>query len=270
MNAFERLAIRMRRAAAVRNADWLWRVVRPAYIGMLNVFGHRRGLERAINGTDRIRVIPELYVLPETYEPAFWACLMSEIRANDVVADVGAHLGLYTVALARRVGVGGRVVAAEPDEANLVRLRQNVRLNGVQGRVDVVPCAITDRAGLVSFVSGRDSESHVVLDGTGTRRIQSTTLDTLFPSSGPNVLKIDVEGFEEHVLRGAAGLLSRADNAPRAIFLELHPYAWADLGVTSRSLVDLLRQFGYVVTDVHDNPIEDVVSFGSVVARRSA
>ncbi|MEM2045746.1 MAG: hypothetical protein QXO20_06155 [Candidatus Bathyarchaeia archaeon] len=54
----------------------------------------RNGLERIINGTDRILILPKFRGVGETYEPEVWSHLMAQARPGDIVADVGAHIGL--------------------------------------------------------------------------------------------------------------------------------------------------------------------------------
>src|SRR5207244_1654449 len=120
---------------------WLWMPVRPLYDSVVNALG-RRGLERLMNGTDRIRLSPKFRNLGEIYEPDIWNQFMSSLSPGDVVADVGAHIGLYTIALAKRLAPNGSVIAFEPDEQNYNALAQHVRLNEVQAVVETVRAAV--------------------------------------------------------------------------------------------------------------------------------
>jgi len=228
-----------------------------------------RGLERTINGIDRIRIIPDLYTIGESYEPDVWDSIMSAVRPGDVVVDVGAHIGLYTIAIASRLGSDGQIYAFEPDPYNLQLLRRHVELNGVGARASVFPYAVSDRDGLLSFVGGRHSQSHAELaPSESSTQVPTVTLDATFPSERVDLLKIDVEGFEVHVLRGATNLLGDARRGPRTIFIEVHPYAWEQFRVSSASLLDLLESYRYRVFDLAGNEIKDIVAYGGVVARR--
>lgn len=252
----------------LRNVAPLWNGIRPLYIHFLNHWG-KQGLERCINGMDSILVPPELYNQPETYEPEVWRPFMQEVQPGDVVADVGANIGLYSVALAKRVGERGRVHAFEPDPQNLQLLQRLIDLNRVNSNITVVPCAVGDRDGTISFTGGRQSESHVELASSETgQQVQCVTLNMLFAQTQLNLLKIDVEGFEEHVLRGACDLLRDPERAPRTIFIEVHPFAWNEFGISSDSLLKLLHDCNYQVFDLKGRPLDYIEEYGEVVARR--
>src|SRR5438105_15270730 len=104
----EKLCTTLRHTSFLARADWLWNQVRPLYDQVLARTG-QDGLERIINGTDRILVLPAFRSVTEVYEPDVWHTLMSEVRTGDVVADVGVYIGLYSIALAQHVGPEGRV-----------------------------------------------------------------------------------------------------------------------------------------------------------------
>lgn len=229
------------------------------------------GLERHINGTDRILIDPGLYSMPETYEPEVWPHIMAALRPGDVVADVGASLGLYTLAIAKRIGPQGYVYAFEPDLESVGWLRRNVRLNHLENNVRMVSTVVAEESKTVGFVDGRGSESHVLRSssGDGIRSVDAITLDEVFANSRLDILKIDVEGYEEAVLRGGRHLLSDATRAPRAIFIEVHPFAWSTFNFSSKTLLDLLTGFGYAIFDLHGNSVADVKDYGEIVAYQS-
>src|ERR1700716_4361008 len=114
MNPIEKASAWIRHLPLIERADWLWERVRPLYDRAVAHLG-RKGLERLLNGSDRILVSPEARGTPETYEPDVWRVLMAEIRPGDTFVDVGAFIGLYAVAVGLRLGRRGRVVAFEPD-----------------------------------------------------------------------------------------------------------------------------------------------------------
>ncbi len=269
MHSVERAAIAIRRSGALRTATPVWNAVRPVYIRFLSRFG-KRGLLRNMNGTDPILIAPELYNLLETYEPDVWRLIMAQVRPGDVVADVGASLGLYTVSMAKRVGPQGRVYAFEPDPQSFHWLRQNVELNQVTAWVSTYPDAVGDHEGSAAFAGGHITESHITLNASHASQVKLVTLNKLLADQHLDLLKIDVEGFEEFVLRGAGQLLNARTRAPRAIFIEVHPYAWPRFGVSSHSLLDFLRQQNYSVYNLAGQPVMQVDQYGEIVARREA
>jgi FkbM family methyltransferase len=273
MNPLEQLAVAIRRATPLSAEHPVWRVVRPAYTRLLESIG-RKGLVRRINGTDSIRLVPELYTVGETYEPDVWRTLMAEVRRDDTVVDVGAAIGLYTLALAARVGPHGRVFAFEPDPSSADLLAKNVELSPVRERIVVRRVALGDRRGTASFAAGAGLESHIAtqsnVNGTTLVEVELTTLDEAFGASHIDILKVDVEGFEERVLRGGVRMLSDSKRAPRVLFLEVHPYAWPALGASSASLLDLLASCDYDVSDLSGEPVGEIQHYGEVLAWRRA
>jgi FkbM family methyltransferase len=150
--------------------------------------------------------------------------------AGKVFWDVGAHVGYHTLCFAALAGPEGAVVAFEPNLSNLDRLSANIERNAdLAGRVRVMTCALSEHDGEASFVSspnvddGSSSGSGLEngfafnreIDTSAAGRIQVRTAraDALVANGSvpaPDIVKIDVEGGESFVLRGALGLLREA------------------------------------------------------------
>ena len=266
VHTFERCCVALRHSRVLRNAHPLWNLLRRPYSSLLSVMA-RNGLERVINGTDSVRVLPELRAIGGTYEPEVWNHLMGEVRPGDTIVDVGAHCGLYSIAFAQRTGDIGRVHAFEPDRANFARLEAQCRMNGIAGRVALYQVAVADRDGSVGFVAGQGSESHVGAE-VGNQRVDCVCLDSVFRDRPVDLIKIDVEGFEECVLHGATSLLKSDRRAPRLLCIEVHPYAWSAVGTTSESLLALLIACGYTVHDLLGRPVSRVTAYGAILASK--
>jgi FkbM family methyltransferase len=189
---------------------------------------------------------------------------MAAARSGDVAVDVGAHIGLYSIALAQRVGPSGKVIAFEPDPDNASHLAENVRLNGVADRLELRREAVGAVAGEASFASN-GIESSIVAEQTGLR-VPVVTLDEALRGSAVGVLKIDVEGFEEGVLRGARGLLGAQERRPRVVFLEVHPFAWHRSGTTSESLLEYLQSVGYRPETLAGAPVRQLDRWCEIIA----
>lgn len=133
--------------------------------------------------------------------------LLPRLRKNDVVWDVGANVGIYSVLMAREVD---RVVAFEPVAATLVRLRRNLELNEASN-VTVVSEALSDVAGVATMTTmpGGAGGNHLLREGErGDVSVTATTGDQYAAEHGaPHVIKVDIEGFEPHFVRGAIGVL---------------------------------------------------------------
>jgi FkbM family methyltransferase len=178
------------------------------------------------------------------------------VRPGSTVYDVGANVGFYTLLASVLVGTSGRVVAFEPVPRNLTFLREHLRLNRVQN-VQVVEAAAAEREKRARFDLGPHSSMGRLSD-VGSLEVRTIGLDQLVASgelSPPDVVKIDVEGAEGSVLRGAHAVL--ADRRP-VIFLSTHgPEVHAEC-------TELLRSLGYRLTPIDG---DDVNSSTEVLAR---
>jgi FkbM family methyltransferase len=258
----------VRHAPVLERADWLWDRGRPAYDRLVTRLA-RSGLERAINGTDRLLLLPRFRQMAEAYEPEVWHQLMRQVRPGDVFADVGAFIGFYSIAVARLVGDSGRVFAFEPDPQSFAWLDRHVELNRLTERIELVQAAVGARCGMVGFEAGKSSESRLSNSpADATQQVECVTLDSVFADRRLDILKIDVEGFEEDVLNGGINLLRDKQRSPRVIYLEAHPYAWPSVGTTSQSLIGLLAECGYTVQTIDGAPLKEIRTWGEILARK--
>lgn len=158
------------------------------------------------------------------------------LQPGQVVYDVGANAGFYTLLAARRVGGQGNVVAFEPLPRNLHYLCRHLALNRERA-VRVVDAAVADRDGTAMLDPG-PHPSMASLDVGGSVQVRTVRLDTLVAEGlpPPDVIKIDVEGAECQVLRGAQEVL--VTHRP-VVFLATHgPQVHA-------ACCELLRELGY-------------------------
>jgi len=145
-----------------------------------------------------------------TYEREMCDVFQNLVRRGDVVFDIGAHVGFYTLLSAKCVGGGGAVYAFEPLDRNVDFLKKHIQLNRYRN-ITVLGVAVSDKNYFVCFEKGKDSFQGRIVLGGGTK-VPSVTLDRLVFEkniSPPNVLKIDVEDGEYAVLRGGMGVLKK-------------------------------------------------------------
>jgi FkbM family methyltransferase len=179
-------------------------------------------------------------------EPWTVRWIEESVRKGEVLYDIGANVGTFSLiaALSRRA----LVVAFEPGYANFARLCENIQLNECMGQIVPVPLPLSDTTGLLSFKyrSLEPGQSRHALGetpfvprrGAASTYIQpvcATTLDRAvadFALSPPHHLKIDVDGSEVRVLRGASAVL-RGEQL-RTILIESDARQWdalaAELG----------------------------------------
>jgi FkbM family methyltransferase len=142
------------------------------------------------------------------HEFADMAFVLHFLRAGDLFADVGANIGSYAI-LASGV-IGCRTIAFEPDPAAAAALERNITLNKIAERVELRIAAVGHRDGEARLSIGLDTQNHVLCgaDAIG-RSVPMQSLDrVLFGNDRvPILIKIDVEGYEAEVLRGARAVL---------------------------------------------------------------
>jgi FkbM family methyltransferase len=177
--------------------------------------------------------------MPDWWEMNF---LQRFLRRGDVAADVGANIGAYSMLAASRVGAEGSVVAFEPDPCNIERLRRQIQRNQLS-HVHIVEAAVSECVSELFLKAGKDSLSSVVMSPREGIAVDAVSLDSYFESRQPPVyIKVDVEGYEEAVVRGASSLMRR--NFPLVWQLELGGLG-NSYGYSEASICDKLISHGY-------------------------
>lgn len=185
-----------------------------------------------------------LRLLLGTYEPDQTSRVVQELSEGSVFYDVGAAVGYYTVLAAPRVGAAGRVLAFEPDPKNAAFLRRHVEINRFTNVV-VRQSAVGDRDGTATFTCGSGTGTGHLSDDGGAP-VAICRLDSMVEEHGwPTHMKIDVEGAELEVLRGAQGILKRARPV---IFLSTHGEP------VKQACEEHLRRLGYLTHPVSTDP----------------
>jgi FkbM family methyltransferase len=208
--------------------------------------------EMPLPGGARIRLLYQETIgwsslLYGPFEDAELQFLARSVRPGDIGFDVGANVGLYTVVLGRAVGPTGQVIAVEPVPANALRLREQVELNELKN-VRVVSAAIGAAQGSIHLNLADDAayaSIGKVAEARGTGRtieVPMLRLDDLWKEIGsPPVrfVKVDVEGAEADVLRGAQLMLR---STRPVLLLE------ANCQEALMRLKELLVDIGYTLT----------------------
>jgi FkbM family methyltransferase len=180
-----------------------------------------------------------VYLYGAAHEEAEVAALARCVEPGTVAIDVGAHAGIVTTALAAAVGPDGRVWSIEAGPQTAARLRRTVELSAL-GNVEVIEAAASDAPGELLMDAGADpSLAGRATAGAAAVSVPAITLDSAWVERGRpavSALKIDVEGAEPAVIRGAAALL---DACRPAILAEANGDEERD------AITALLTPFGY-------------------------
>ncbi|HEV8722542.1 MAG TPA: FkbM family methyltransferase [Candidatus Binatia bacterium] len=211
------------------------------------------------------------------YEPVFYRAFVEQIEQGMTVFDIGAHIGLLTLGAAKRVGRNGRVYAFEPSPETAKILERHICLNRWQDRAEVVKAVVSDVAAVVPFyiygVSMAASLGKENVEALNPEQpnaavkidVPSVTLDEFCKGRNikPAIMKIDVEGAELQVLRGAKDLLL---NESLSVLCEIHPRQMQYCRSSLPQLEAYLDSVGYGSKSL-DQPNETGI-FHSLITRR--
>lgn len=185
-----------------------------------------------------------------SYEEPFHNALKESIKFGDVVWDVGANVGFYTNLFLNWVGEKGKVIAFEPVPTTFLALSKSV---GPITNIILIQKALSENAGVSYFSATRENDvtAHLVeKENNETLKVEVTTADLIINNDStlqPNVIKIDVEGFEEDVLRG--GMKTFSNKTCRHILVEMHFTRMDErkLKDSPNRIVKMLKNWGYKV-----------------------
>jgi FkbM family methyltransferase len=200
------------------------------------------------------------------YESAALHSFLELIAPGDVVWDIGANIGIYTIMAGKRVGPAGKVVCWEPHPKTVETLGRHVGANGLQERCEIIPAAVSD--GAVAQVSFR-----LEADPTTSRMARSSVhppqdLITTQAKSldewrqefdrQPRVVKVDVEGAEALVLRGGSKLLSGQFGSRPLILVAVHPQFLGEFGCKPQDIEEICGRLNYLSFDLQRRPAAPV------------
>jgi len=197
--------------------------------------------------------------------------LTERLKPGHIFFDVGAHHGWVSMWALPLVGHRGAVYSFEPSPANLSILNWHRNINNFL-QWTIVPKAVCDEDAIgrrFFLIDSGDSPMNSLTTGVpgmplmegrdiGNIAVQTVTLDSFCTEAGvrPDLVKIDVEGAELMVLRGASKVLSESHPT---IILAVHPY-WLPTEQSPAQIVELLEVCGYVVFDSKGNPARSLSS----------
>ena len=211
-----------------------WRTCSPV-IALRNV-GRVLGINGSLVGA-----------FPRGCEANYNVRLSKCISPGDTVWDIGANIGLYTVQFANLVGASGLVVAFEPSKVNFLRLAhtcQSLR------NVELQPFGLGNADGNIRFQQGADdlgATSRVCETGEPGEVVEIRVGDDLIAArlAAPNVIKLDVEGFEGEVLTGLSKRLLSPESIAAGVEVHFGILHDRGLGSTPRQIERMLRDVGF-------------------------
>ena len=205
-----------------------------------------------------------------THDAFHQSLLSTLLDKGDIAVDVGANVGSYTVPMAKLVGSAGKVLAIEPDPLNFHLLRANLSKACVNNTTCLMVGASDKVENLPLYRHANNSGDSRTWGKyepltRAAETIPAITLDSVVPGV-IKLLKIDVQGWEARVLRGAVETLS---NDLAFILLEYWPYGLVSSGSSCEELFSLLTSFDIHVIDNRRRTFRKVLPYTNLFEPRT-
>lgn len=240
-------------------------LIRSIY-GKLWTFTHRSYTVNIAGITAEFRVdYPEeaLGLLDFAGEKSVIEFFLGQIKEGDIVYDIGANVGLYTILCAKKTGDEGLVVSFEPEPLSYKKLNENIKLNELKN-VRTYSIALSDFNGKTKLnITGEGKANHNIRPlkrnisnkqqiEVDTRRLDDLIVEDNLPK--PDLIKIDIEGAELNALRGMESLLKEQDDL--LIVCEVHTEFLKDFGHSNEDLENFLRECGFIIEPIQGGRYE--------------
>jgi len=180
--------------------------------------------------------------------------LKEHINKGDIVIDIGACIGIYTLEMAKLVGGNGRVIAFEPLKEAFYLLKKNIEINNYEGRVKIQQKGLLDKVGKATlfYHPYHIGASKLVddLECREKRETETISLDEFFKNNHSKIsfIKMDADGSEYLILQGASEVLKRTNK----MLVEFVPGNIQVQGITPKEYLDLIKSYGFKIYSVND------------------
>ena len=200
------------------------------------------------------RVVSKSIFLHKIWEPLESKLFCRSINKGDIVIDIGAHIGWYSLLASRHVGEEGLVYAFEPEPRSFNILIKNIKLNDI---TNIIPInkALSDSSGIQLlyinlykkdpslFRMWSDSDEESV-------PVEVIPLDEYLENKQVDIIKIDVEGYEYKIFQGMEKILS--ENPNLIIFSEYWPEGLRKAGSSPKEYLDIIKKHGFIIIKIEE------------------
>jgi len=184
----------------------------------------------------------------DTYEEFETKIVKKIIKPGDVVFDIGANIGYYTLIFAKLVEPSGKVFSFEPEPTNYELLKKNVKING-HTNVDFFNKAVSNLNQTTKlFLDKKNKGGHSLINAIEDRtsiEIESIRIDDHFKNKKIDFIKIDIEGFEFEAIKGMSELLKKLSTVK--IMTEFNPYLLEKSEIQPEEYLKLLKNLGFTI-----------------------
>ncbi len=186
------------------------------------------------------------------YEPYETQLVSKIVKLNNIVVDIGANIGYYTLIFAKLVGREGKVIAFEPESRNFQLLKKNVTINGYSDTVRLEQKAVSNRDGKQKlYLNQKNFGGHRINESSycsqdSLQVIETISLDKYLASNNSNhidFVKMDIEGAEYLALEGMHSILRQSHSL--RLMVAFHPPFIREYGYAPEQVIEFLRNNGF-------------------------
>jgi len=251
------------RHGRLKRFKWMWSILRPIYRATIRLLpGFTVSKRIGPYGPFKLNrrfAFSNFSAWGAGHNRGFKVCIEAA-RGMSCVMDIGAHIGLVSLPLSSVIAKTGTVYAFEPATANGSYLVEHIESNNIENVQVVVDLVGAEQLESVEFFQSADDSGMNTIAPSGSSRgyavssKRQITLDEfcLAHNLSPELIKIDTEGAEVGILKGATNTLWQ--HRP-VMFLSVHPRHIIELGSNVDELEQLLRDLDYIVTDMDGNEV---------------
>ncbi len=194
-----------------------------------------------------------LLSINKIYEKNETNFVKDSVNKGDIVIDIGANIGYYTLMFAKLVGDTGKIYSFEPDPRNFFILEKNIQINGYNN-VILEKKAVSNKLGKSTlYVNENSAESsmHKPNNVINEIYVDLITLDNYFEvnSITPDFIKIDIEGYELNALKGMESILQSSNKTK--IMIEYNPLTKKELKSDPMDNLTFLSELGFKFKDLN-------------------
>ena len=189
--------------------------------------------------------------------------LMKNLKNKKTFFDIGAHIGLVSIPAAINMNIDSKIIAFEPSDKNYNHLKNHIKANNFSKKIKLYKKLIGEKNCKKNFYSSKDESplNSIIkikqIEKYNKQSINQISIDYFCKKSGivPDIIKIDVEGAELNVLKGAKETILKYKPI---IYLSVHPAHIKELGYDLIQLKDLIKSLEYKIEDFHGNKVRNL------------
>ena len=189
--------------------------------------------------------------------------LMKNLKNKKTFFDIGAHIGLVSIPAALNMNLDSKIIAFEPSDKNYKHLKNHIKANNLTKKIKLYKNLVGEKNCKKNFYYSKyESPLNSIIkvkqiEKYNSQSINQISIDYFCKESGivPDVIKIDVEGAELNVLKGAKETILKYKPI---IYLSVHPTHLKELGYELRQLKDLIKSLKYKIEDFQGNKINNI------------